>query len=279
MPQPVMFRREDRIAYWEKVAAEAPYRASMKVNADWDTDLPSPDLIDAWRTTPARRLLLAFQSAEVRDFFVEGHRVNGAHADPDWANTAIRPEPKVKARPAAIALDDAVVAMHAAERAVRAADAWVERAFLDDAMRLLAEGKMEEAVAVVASIHGSVMKTIGVSRLMDGGWDRDAIPFDRTAPAPLTSERALALRAVLVAKRDAKAAQEVVQRIVEKPFAALVKAKDLDGAEALIDRLRPSMMAINLNCALYTLQQERKAAAQAVPKPDACDDDTPAPGF
>ena len=36
MPQPVMFRREDRIAYWEKVAAEAPYRASMKVNAAHD---------------------------------------------------------------------------------------------------------------------------------------------------------------------------------------------------------------------------------------------------
>lgn len=73
---------------WIERAAAAPFRASINGDCEWGTHSPQPDLINFARISPGGRMLLAFELAEVRDYFVDGNLSQGAQLEPDNATRA-----------------------------------------------------------------------------------------------------------------------------------------------------------------------------------------------
>lgn len=76
------------LSAWLERAAAAPFRASINGDCEWGTDRPAPDLIGFARMSPGGRMLLAFEFAEVRDYFVGGHLEEGAQPEPNNATRA-----------------------------------------------------------------------------------------------------------------------------------------------------------------------------------------------
>lgn len=102
------------LSHWDTHAAQAPYRASISGQAEWDMDLPNPNLAVANRISPGGRLLMAFSLEALRDCFVEGHVHQGAQVEPDGASRAApaRPTPAPACKP--VTLDAAIVQYQAA---------------------------------------------------------------------------------------------------------------------------------------------------------------------
>jgi hypothetical protein len=277
MPLPLLFSREERAAHWNMAAPEYPYRASINGDAEWDFSRPLPDdLADAARITPGGRLLLAFRHAEVRDYFVEGHLDQGAKVERDGAEKATRPTSiDAKEQSALPTLDEAAAAVQGTHRAMRAAEDAVEQAFLVEAKNLLAEGRVKSALGIVKSIPGDcVSRTFGIDAAGKAGWDHAALPFDSIDKTPLTAERGRALLRWLRAMKADKAAEKALETLVAEPLEALIKAKDLDGAEALVERIKPSWTAVHADNALWDLRQERKAAIAAASEEPGDPDET-----
>ena len=68
---------------WARLRHSAPFRATVRRKARLDADLSSPDLVACSRVLPGGRMLLAFDSAALRDLFVMSHEGQGARAEAD----------------------------------------------------------------------------------------------------------------------------------------------------------------------------------------------------
>ncbi len=227
---------------WKAVAAECPYRASISGNVSWKFH-PSPDLIDAEKVSPGGRLLLAFRTREVRDYFVEGYLDEGVKVEDDWCVRATRPEPAPKSVTVVVSFDEASAAVVQARADYEEADKAVENLFLPDIEALIAEGKTTEALKIVVSLHSDCLtKTLGMSALMKAGHDFEANSFGRTEALPLTPERAMALTNWLKARTANKHAEDTLGNIVNSRLTAILQTKGRASAMEFIETIPSSMV-------------------------------------
>ena len=138
---------------WSRLSASAQFRASINGDCSWGNDRPSPDLITCSRISPGGRMLVAFEIAAVRDYFVDGHLDQGAQPEPDGANRASArrstqdpwsPDPQVVGN----SFDLAVAAYSLAAEQHRAAEAQLDAYVLPRIAELKADGEIKAAVAL-----------------------------------------------------------------------------------------------------------------------------------
>jgi hypothetical protein len=229
---------------WKAISTECPYRASVSGSVSWKFH-PSPDLIDAEKVSPGGRLLLAFRSREVRDYFVEGYLDQGVKVEDDWCVRATKPEPVAKAAPVVASFDEAVAAVVQARAAYEEADKVVENLFLHDIESLIAKGETTEALKIVVSLDGDCLtKTLGMSALIKAGHDFEANSVGRTEALPLTPERAVALTKWLKARKANKTAEVVLGEIVDVKLTEIMKTKGRAPAMEFAQELPPSMTKV-----------------------------------
>ena len=227
---------------WKAIAAECPYRASISGNVAWKFH-PSPDLIDAEKVSPGGRLLLAFRTREVRDYFVEGYLDQGVKPEDDWCVRATRPEPAEKETAVAIGFDEACVAVRQARATYDAANKTVESEFSTEVNRLIAQGKTADALRIVVSLHSDCLaRTLGISALMEAGHDFEAHSVGRAEALPLTPERAVALTNWLRAREENKQAEDVLSEIVSSKLTEIMQTKGRAPALEFVQSLPSSMV-------------------------------------
>lgn len=153
------------LVHWKLVEANAPYRASINGDCHWDVMAPDPNLAAAMRVSPGGRLLAAFEHAEVRDFFVDGHLPQGAQPEPDFASRA-----RARQRMADPALTDLESIQNSfeaannsyseADEATRSADKALELFARDWIRTFKAEGKIQDALRLRNALPGDTMAKV-----------------------------------------------------------------------------------------------------------------------
>jgi hypothetical protein len=249
------------LEHWASMAPKAPYRASVKPNACWESGKPHPRLIAASRVSPGGRLLLAFEHAGIRDYFVAGHISEGAQAEPDNAERASRRKPVAASKPST--LDEAFDAYRVARKAEDDAIKVLEGMFQVEALRLIEERRFDEAMAIINAMPAdTVMKTICIERLMKAGHDFEAKPLWKVEPIAYTAEHGAALAAWMVAKNAEDAAEKVMGKMVWPLVDAFVKSGDRDGLTALIARTPASVQrAFMIDARDYRMKNAAEASA------------------
>lgn len=179
---------------WKAKAPSAVYRASVGQNTFWDVGRPRPDLAVASKVSPGGRMLMAFGMEELRDYFVEGHADQGAQKEPDGAERASpRREGQAPVYPGADDLASAIRIYSEARGLLDKAHDAIERAFNDGFASLIEAGRTAEATALLRIMPDTHLRTSAIMRLQDSGWDFDANPLWKAAPAAYTKEQAAAL--------------------------------------------------------------------------------------
>lgn len=228
---------------WAECAHTAPYRASVGADICWGTDRPHWDLATALKSSRrGHRLLMAFELAEVRDYFVEGHRDQDAQVEPDGAEEAGPRQPKIS-RPAPRTLEEAKATVIASGLAEQAAQDEVERVFNREVDRLLTEHKAEEALRIIRSMHPDcAMRMIAFDAVRKSGqWDFDAKPLWKLEPMPFTQERAATIFAWLRAHLDNRAAEDDIGAIA-LPMAQDILDREGYAAVAAFNETMPPCM-------------------------------------
>lgn len=218
---------------WRSRSANAPFRASIDGNACWETSRPGPDLAAALKTCPGGRVLLAFELAEIRDYFVEGHLDQGAQSEADGIDVASarrRPAPTAKPKPASV--EEAAAIYIAAKKRLDLAYAAIEAAFNGKFQRLLDAGEVKAAVSVLRAMPDTHLRSIAITRLGDSGlWDfRD--PLHNVPRQPYSREQAAAMVEWQRAAKVKWSAEDALGEL------AMAKARELlstDGLDALRD--------------------------------------------
>ena len=226
------------LAVWEANKASAPYRASVGPLYAWDVGLPPPRLIVASKISPGGRALLAFKHAEIRDYFVAGHAAeNGAQAEPDGAERASRGrKAKPKADPAPANLDEAIARFKAARAAHEAAESDLRAVFEAEAIELIDNDRVAEAIAIINAMPDTVMKTMCLSKLMEVGHDFKAQPLHSIEPAETTPAQGKALLAWWLTKGPNSDCEDVMGAMLRPLADECVARKDEDGLRALLNK-------------------------------------------
>jgi hypothetical protein len=240
---------------WKAIAAECPYRASINGRVSWKFH-PSPDLIDAEKVSPGGRLLLAFRTKEVRDYFVEGYLDQGVKVEDDWAVRATKPQQAVKAMAITPSFEEACASVVSARVTYDAADKVIENLFLKDIKELIAQGKTVDALRLVVSIHGDCLsRTLGLSALMDAGHDFEANSVGKTEALPLTAARAVALTDWLRARKANRKAEDALSEIVNLKLSEIMQTKGRAAALEFVESLPSSMVKV------FAMDRARRAKA------------------
>jgi hypothetical protein len=232
------------LEHWTDMAPQAPHRASIDGDAFWDLERPSPNLAAAMKVSPGGRLLLAFRLKDVRDYFVEGHLDQGAQVESDGAEraTARRSRVQPNSAPSERTLEQVFDIYREAARAYDRALDGLREVFTVEALRLLSDGQVEQAKAVINSMPASPAKHLAISELSrHGGWERDSSPFWKTEPADYTPERAAALLAWGRPHRAEQAASEAMQAVLTPLLDDFLATGDRQGLADLIDLTPPSI--------------------------------------
>jgi len=218
---------------WKRDAQGNPHRASVPGDICWASNRPSPDLIACARVVRGGRMILAFRDIAVRDYFVESYADHGARTEPDLAVVPVARKGNPTAfRPPLSTLKEAMAAYSACMTRCDAAEKDIERLFVETAQQMATAGNTSGALSLVKTIPGeSIMKTIGISRLMEmGALIKDSGDFAAARSIELEGERAIAVLEWSRADRDLKLADKELAAI------ALPEAKavlERDGLEAL----------------------------------------------
>lgn len=227
------------LAVWEANKVAAPYRASVGAFYAWDVGLPPPRLIVASKISPGGRALLAFKHAEIRDYFVAGHAAeNGAQVEPDGAERASRGRrAKPVAEPAPASLDEAITRFQTARAAHEAAEKRLREVFEDEAMTLIGEGRIVEAIAIINAMPDTVMKTMCLSKLKEVGYDFKAQPLHAIDPAETTPAQAKALLDWWLTKGPNGDSEDVMGAMLRPLADDCVARKDEEGLRALLAKI------------------------------------------
>jgi hypothetical protein len=229
---------------WSERAPFAPYRASVGKDLVWKTDQPHWVLAAALKASRrGHRLLMAFEQAEVRDYFLAGHRDQDAQVEPNGAEEA-SPRKSTVSRPVHRTLEEAKAAVITSRRAENDGLNEVERVFNDEVDRLLTEGKPEEALRIIRSMHADcVMKTIAFDTVRKSGlWNLDTQPSWKLEPMPFTQERAAAMLAWLRAHLTNRETEDALGAIAY-PMAQLILDREGHTAVAAFnDAMPPSLI-------------------------------------
>ena len=223
----------DTIENWNSVSSWLPYRASIGGNCYWDVDWPSPRLIDANKVCPGGRILLAFEIAEVRDFFVEGHAHQGAHAEADFCERATPRKPTRARPPLPTDYEAALVEFKTALQQNRAVSLAMEVAFIDEIKGYLSEKKVAEAVSLAKSMPPSGEKSIAYTLIQNSGLGGFDLARSRKADfMPYDAERASVMLQWQMAKHAAERIDDVFYELAYDK-AQIILADD--GHEALAE--------------------------------------------
>jgi hypothetical protein len=180
---------------WSTFAPSLPYRASISTDAEWSFKAPRQEMIDVQKRCRGKRTMLAFELAEVRDLFVDGHFDNRAMTEADFADvpdrTLKRPRPE-RTGFEKLDLEEIFARTNAAIAVENAAEDAVCNVFAPVVDDLISRGDAGGALAVIHAMpKDSTEKTLSMDRVMKSGiWDRNAIPYDRVYAARLTAPQA-----------------------------------------------------------------------------------------
>lgn len=231
------------MSHWLQDFGNFPYRASVRNDSEWGSNLPSPHMAGAWKRFRARTVL-GFELEEVRDYFVEGHAFQGAKREKNYADAPTPLAPKTKKHRPPSNMDEAKLAyFHAAVDRRRALEA-MEAVFVRDIESHFKHGNLEEGVEIINSMPGnSVAKSIAITRLMESGlWDRSTQKLSDYPAAPLTPVRAGVMHMELKAENRFKRAEQDLEDIAVPMFDEYLENNDRDRMEKLRDMLPNGMM-------------------------------------
>lgn len=228
-------------ADWDQATANAPYRASLSADHDWDVRRPSPHLAVRMRVCPGGRILAAFTLEAIRDYFVAGHADQGAQIEADGATraTALIKTP----RPVAVALtlDEIFEQFKAADRIYEAAEAGLKKAFQDPAERLWAQGKPRDALALIKALPSeSTARAVAFGHFVrEHHWDTQALPLQGVEAAAPNVARAQAMLAWKRAELGLASATQTMTAQLEPLVEGCVRRGDRDALGKLIERTPP----------------------------------------
>lgn len=232
------------LANWKTIASECPYRASVSGSVSWRFH-PSPDMIDTQKVSPGGRVLLAFRSREIRDYFVEGYLDQGVKVEEDWSACATKPKPATNVAADVLTFEEASASVVHARAAYRAADDVINDLFLKEIKELIAKDRTADALRIVVSIHGDcVTRALGLSALQAAGHDFEAHSVAQTEALPLTPERAVALTDWLKARKANKKAEDTLGKIVNAKLSEIMATKGRAPAIEFAEALPPSMVKV-----------------------------------
>ena len=222
-------RTKEALQEWKEIAPLAPYRASVGSDVSWCTGQPSPwDLGAAYKAVRRGwRLLMAFEHAEVRDYFVECYRHEDVQVVPDGAEEA-RPRQRKPSAARLLNVQEYMAGISAKGaiatygRLQKGSEIEVERVFNNEIDRLLEQRKPLDALCLMRSMHEKcVFKTFAIDTIRRSGqWDVSAQPYGRIDPMPLTPERAAIMTAWLKGHHDYEDALKALQKLEDEKLAS-----------------------------------------------------------
>jgi hypothetical protein len=181
-------------------------------------------------------MILAFEIAEVRDYFVEGHRDQGAQCEPDRAE---EPSPRIGQTPQGVRFADyeeGREAMIEALAGYEAARGLMSDAFLGDIREMISADRMDDAVALASSMPTDCVEKAMAWSFIAASGKRDLANDGamRVAPTPPDARRARAMHSWMAATN--------APRRVEEPFYEIAahRAREVfeqEGHEALIEMI------------------------------------------
>lgn len=251
---------------WSRLAAQAPYRASIDSKAHWDVARPAPDLAVASRVSPGGRLLMAFELQELRDYFVEGHADQGAQAEANGAEKASARRAKpVRSESRQMPMQQVFDGYVQAEKARGEADHLVFDVFNAEVQRLRTAGEGEKAVAIINSLPDGMARQKLVMQALDSGWwDREAKPMWKVPSAPYTRERAAALVVWQRAEKAYRTAAAILGAHVQPLVQGFVARGDRQGLTGLIEATPNSVEKAFMRDALRQLPPSELASESVV---------------
>lgn len=220
---------KEEMQKWKEIAHIVPYRASVGSGICFRTDHPSPwDLATIFKAARrGYRLLMAFEHAEVRDYFVECYRHEDIQMEPDGAEEA-RPRQRKPSAARLLNVQEYMAGISAKGaiatygRLQKGSENEVKRIFNNEIDRLLEQRNPLDALRLARSMHAKcVFKTFAIETIMKSGqWDVSAQPYDRIAPMPLTPERAAIMTVWLKGHHDCQDALKALQKLEDEKLAS-----------------------------------------------------------
>lgn len=247
---------------WAKKAPSAIYRASVAPTTFGEIPRPHPDLASASKVSPGGRMLMAFELAAVRDYFVEGHADQGAQTEPDRCETASARRPYRAITPEASDYESALALYVAAIRRRRAANERVEAHFRGPINAALENGDVELAVSILAAMPDTAERIFSFEDIKRSGlWDFNERPLGHVRRAFYTQEQAEALVEWQRADKEYSSCDDIFADFARERGRELLSN---EGPEALTEFAHSLPGSITKAYMCDWADQEAKKAAQPV---------------
>lgn len=222
---------------WANAVSKAPYRASIDGDACWNVGKPSPNLAKAMRVSPGGRLLAAFDLEDLRDHFVEGHIDQGAQAESDGVERASARRPRPDEPPLVSTLNEAFAKYEDARLLKQSSENILRKVFVERVKSRMADGDVDGALALIASMPRSTEKDIAITHLIErGDWNYKEKPMHSVSPEPYSSDRAAALLAYSRADRALNVAIDQMNRLLQPLVDDYLSRGDREALAELIER-------------------------------------------
>ncbi|MDW9481784.1 hypothetical protein GOB57_24350 [Sinorhizobium meliloti] len=209
---------------------------------------------------------MAFELAELRDYFVDGHADQGAQREPDGCERS-RPHraERIDIPQPPQDLESSIPVYVEARKRLQDALNEIERLFNLPFQQLLEAGQAREAIEVLNAMPDTHLKSVAISHLLESKkWDHEKNPIWKVGLSPYTREQAGALVQWQRAKKAERAAGEIHGKFAMEKAQEILDDEGNEAVVAFAETLPSSITkAFVMDLAFHRKRREPEAGTSA----------------